>query len=262
MPENKIRSIQEDSSVHSTTPGTGAYQPATSSWNTEANPRIAPSSEHSGTSSQSLAPITSNRVCKRKLSHEGLPLPLSHLLDPKPKPMSALEGSIASRPSKSWRAPDKTPGARQRMGREARNSDPSTRRRRRRREAPSLPSPNDDPRPPTSLYNASPNITEATGHGRHLPTSPSDYIQSAANYTPIERLPRSFLDVVASTQIYRPSTIGSQFPMQYEHTYPTMLPTKLPATQAYNQPLYDDEQDPGDNDMLSYGPSLSFTKKI
>ncbi|KAL0581163.1 hypothetical protein V5O48_000853 [Marasmius crinis-equi] len=101
-----------------------------------------------------------------------------------------------------------------------------------------------------------------TGHGSLSPTSSSDYVQSPANYTPIERLPHSSLDVAASTQLYSPSATGSQFPMQYEHAYPAMVPAGPPVPRAYIQPLDDDEQDSGDNDVLSYGPSLSFTKKI
>ncbi|KAK1226275.1 hypothetical protein PQX77_010748 [Marasmius sp. AFHP31] len=160
------------------------------------------------------------------------------------------------------RGPDKTPGARQRTGREIGSSEPTVRRRRRRRETSSPVSPNDAPRPSIDHTH---HIMTDTGHGSSSPTSSSDYIQSPMFYTPIDRLPHSSLDVgTGSNQLYTPTGTGSQFSTQSDRHYSEEGYVGRPVTRAHIRSLDNDEHDPGgtETETLPQGPSLHFAKKV
>ncbi|KAG7088294.1 hypothetical protein E1B28_012305 [Marasmius oreades] len=154
------------------------------------------------------------------------------------------------------RGPDKTPGARQRMARDSRDSDSTIRRRRKRPETSSPTSTVDETRP--SLLQPFPIVTD-TGHGSISPASTGEYIQSPANYTPVDGMSHP---LVSPTQNYSPSPTASQFPIHYEPNYSSMVPIGGTATRAYIRSLDDDDRDSGDNEDVARGPSLSFTKKI
>uniref|UniRef100_A0A0W0FU75 Zn(2)-C6 fungal-type domain-containing protein n=2 Tax=Moniliophthora roreri TaxID=221103 RepID=A0A0W0FU75_MONRR len=185
------------------------------------------------------------------------------------------------------RGPDKTPGARQRMGRDTKDiTDPSSSRRRRRRHDSPLPTPvtprTDESPDRHSLYHVQPqnvpypNPNSIISNGSLSPTSSSDYVQSPVSYAPVPVAVQSFdasenpanvhahsfhrVDLSPPQYYNPPTTLACQY-KQFYGVKPVIC-TSL-ASHACITPL-DEDDNPEDSTEIeiSTAPSLNFTKKI